>query len=108
MDIMTALAALSHAPDGVKKLRDIEKDFDAATYKPRSPNWRHLSPTRSWRLLMSKMRLRPKIRRSGDFSMLSNFGAMGRGSRTERKEWFDVLKVELSRERYDHCQDSYV
>jgi len=33
MDIMTALAALSHALDGVKKLRDIEKGFDAVTYK---------------------------------------------------------------------------
>jgi hypothetical protein len=33
MDIMTAIAAVSHALDAAKKLREIEKDFDAAAYK---------------------------------------------------------------------------
>jgi hypothetical protein len=33
MDIMTLLSMASHALDGVKKLREIEKDFDAAAYK---------------------------------------------------------------------------
>ena len=33
MDVMTALAAVSHAIDGVRKLREIERDFDAAAYR---------------------------------------------------------------------------
>ena len=35
MDFMTALTAVSHGLDALKKIRDIEKDFDAATYKLR-------------------------------------------------------------------------
>jgi hypothetical protein len=33
MDVMTALAAVSQALDGLNKIREIEKDFDAAALK---------------------------------------------------------------------------
>lgn len=33
MDILTGLAAVSQGLDAVKKLRDLEKDFDAATFR---------------------------------------------------------------------------
>lgn len=33
MDVMMGLAAASQALDAAKKLRDLEKDFDAATFK---------------------------------------------------------------------------